>query len=290
MTIYNLGSINADHFYAVPHLPGPGETLAAMSLSTGLGGKGANQSVAAAKAGADVVHVGAVGPDGAWALDRLAQYGVGTSHIAQIDIATGHANICVDPGGENQIILYTGANRAMSEVQLAILDNAGPGDWLMLQNETNLQVQAAERARAKGAKVAYSAAPFDVEAVTAVLRHTDLLLLNAVEARQLAHALGVAVSDLPVPQVVVTKGADGAEWHDLQTGETIAIPAHSVAPVDTTGAGDTFAGYLVAGLSQGMEPESALRFASAAAALKVTRAGTADAIPLRTEVDAFLSD
>ncbi len=288
MTIYNLGSINADHFYAVPHLPAPGETLAAMDVTTGLGGKGANQSVAAARAGADVVHIGAVGPDGGWAIDRLAQYGVQTHAIAQIDTCTGHANICVDPQGENLIVLYPGANRALGADQLAVLDTCNPGDWLLLQNETNLQVQAAERARTQGAQVAYSAAPFDVAAVQAVLPFVDLLLLNAVEARQLSKALGVAVTDLPVPQIVVTKGADGAEWIGRDTGETVSIPAQKVAVVDTTGAGDTFAGYMVAGLSQGMTPKDALRLASTAAALKVTRAGTADAIPTRDQVAALL--
>ncbi|SDN82656.1 ribokinase [Lutimaribacter pacificus] len=289
MTIYNLGSINADHFYAVPHLPGAGETLAAMTLATGLGGKGANQSVAAARAGADVVHIGAVGPDGGWAVDRLAQYGVGTERIARIGTPTGHAIICVDPAGENQIILYPGANCALTSDQLTVLDAAGPGDWLMLQNETNLQQEAAERARANGVKTAYSGAPFDVAAVQAMLPHTDLLLLNAVEARQLAQALGLVVGDLPVSQIVVTKGADGAEWHGTGSGETVSIPACPVVPVDTTGAGDTFAGYMVAGLSQGLVPEAALRLASAAAAIKVTRAGTADAIPARDEVDTFLA-
>ncbi|MCM2561961.1 ribokinase [Lutimaribacter sp. EGI FJ00015] len=288
MTIYNLGSINADHFYAVPHLPGAGETLAATALTTGLGGKGANQSVAAAQAGAEVVHMGAVGRDGAWAVDRLASYGVQTQAIAETETPTGHAVICVDPAGENQIILYPGANHALGADQLAVLDAAGSGDWLILQNETNLQAEAAKRARGQGALVAYSAAPFAVDSVRAMMPHVDLLLLNAVEARQLSRALGVAVADLPVPQIVVTKGADGAEWIGPNRGETVSVPAQEVDAVDTTGAGDTFAGYMVAGLSQSMVPGDALRLAAAAAALKVTRAGTADAIPTRVEVDAFL--
>lgn len=290
MTVYNLGSINADHFYAVPHLPVPGETLAAMTLTTGLGGKGANQSVAAARAGADVVHIGAVGPEGQWAIERLARLGVDVSCIAAIETPTGHAIICVDPAGENQIVLYPGANRVISPAQLDVLDDAGPGDWLMMQNETNLQAEAAERAHARGVKVVYSAAPFDVRAVQAILPHTDLLLLNAIEARQLAQALGVPVSDLPVSRIVVTKGADGAEWHERDSGETVSVPAFNVVPLDTTGAGDSFAGYLVAALAEGADAEAALRLASAAAAIKVTRAGTADAIPARAEVDEFLND
>lgn len=287
MTLFTLGSINVDYAYIVPHLPGAGETLAAHGLTTGLGGKGANQSVAAARAGADVVHIGAVGRDGAWVLDRLAGYGVQTHAIARIDTPTGHAVICVDPKGENQIIVYPGANRALSHDQLTALEAMRPGDWLLVQNETNLQAEAAQKARDHGAQIAYSAAPFDVDAVRAVLPLTDLLLLNAVEAAQLCAALAVTLADLPVPRVVVTKGADGVDWHEGD--KTVSVPAQKVDVVDTTGAGDTFAGYLVAGLSQGMIPAAALRLASAAAAIKVTRAGTADAIPTRAQVDAFLA-
>lgn len=287
MTIYNLGSINADHTYALPHLPGAGETLAALSLRSGLGGKGANQSVAAAQAGAIVRHLGAVGPDGVWAVERLAALGVDTSGIARIAGPTGHAIICVDSFGENQIILYPGANQQIPAEALAALAGIAPGDWLMLQNETNLPREAAQVARAAGAQVAYSAAPFDLAAVRDVLPHVDLLLLNAVEAQQLCAAMAMALTDLPVPQIVVTRGGDGADWHDIAAGLTVSVPAFSVDVVDTTGAGDTFAGYLVASLAAGQEPKQALRLASAAAAIKVTRAGTADAIPSLAEVEEF---
>lgn len=287
MTLFILGSINADHAYSVPRLPGPGETVAAGSLASGLGGKGANQSVAAARAGAEVVHIGAVGHDGGWAVERLAGYGVQTHAIDRKDeLTTGHAVICVDPMGENQIIVYPGANRALTLHQLKTLDAAEPDDWLLLQNETNLQVEAARQAVTAGASVAYSAAPFDVDAVRAILPLIDLLLLNAVEAAQLCEALGVTLAELPIPWVVVTRGADGVDWHE--GGKILSVPAHPVDVVDTTGAGDTFAGYLVAGLSQGMAPDSALRLASAAAAIQITQVGAADAIPTRAQVDALV--
>ena len=118
MAIWNLGSINADMVYAMPHLPAAGETLAAHSLSQFLGGKGANMSVAAVRAGSTVHHIGAVGPDGAWAIDRMKGYGAGTDHIVQVETPTGHAIIAVEPEGENQIILFPGANRALSQDQL----------------------------------------------------------------------------------------------------------------------------------------------------------------------------
>lgn len=289
MTIFNLGSINADHFYRLPHLTQPGETLAATAYDRGLGGKGANQSVAAARAGAVVRHIGATGADGAWMRAELAAAGVDCAHVAAVDLASGHAIIMVDAAGENSIVLFPGANRA---VPLTVLEEAlataQAGDWLLLQNETSAQLEAVALAKARGVQIAYSAAPFEAEAVRKVLADLDLLLLNAVEAAQLCEALGTTLDALPVKAVCVTHGARGAVWHDLEARTTQQQPAFKVTPVDTTAAGDTFAGYLVAGLAEGMSPPEALRLAAAASALKVTRAGTAAAIPTRAEVDAFL--
>ena len=118
MTIYNLGSINADHIYGVEHLPSPGETLTATRFETGLGGKGINQSVAAALAGSDVVHIGAVGPDGGWAVDNISGHGVDTKYISRIDTPTGHAIINVDQSGENAIVIFSGANNCQSSEKI----------------------------------------------------------------------------------------------------------------------------------------------------------------------------
>ena len=288
MTIYCLGSINADYFYAVPHLPSPGETLAATDLTTGLGGKGANQSVAAAKAGVRVVHIGAVGPESGWILDRLRAFGVETDYIAELDVPTGHAIINVADDGENAIVILPGANACQSEDRIrAALADAEAGDLFLLQNETTLQVEAAEMARERGLRVLYSAAPFDPEAVKAVLPNIDTLLLNEIEARQLEKALDQSLFSLPVGQVVITLGSKGARWIDIQTGEVEEVAAEKVTAVDTTGAGDTFAGYLAAALHEGQSAKSAMALAGRAAALKVTRKGTADAIPTRAEVEAF---
>lgn len=291
MTIFNLGSINADHFYRLPHLTLAGETLAATSYDRGLGGKGANQSVAAARAGAVVRHIGATGADGAWMRAELAADGVDCAHVAEVEVASGHAIIMVDASGENSIVLFPGANRAVPLTAVeAALAGAAADDWMLMQNETSAQLEAVALAKARGVKVAYSAAPFEAEAVRKVLADLDLLLLNAVEAAQLCEALGTTLDALPVKAVCVTHGAKGAVWHDL-AGKTVQEqPAFKVTPVDTTAAGDTFAGYLVAGLAEGMMPPQALRLAAGASALKVTRAGTAAAIPTRAEVDVFLQD
>lgn len=284
MTVYCLGSINVDHVYGVPHLPAPGETIAADSLSTMLGGKGANQSVAAALAGADVRHIGAVGPDGGWTVDKLAGFGVNTQHVSHVGAPTGHAIINVDPDGENAIVLYAGANWAQSVTEIeAALGRADAGDILLLQNETSHQVQAARIARTRGMRVVYSAAPFDVGAVQQVLPEVSVLVMNRVEAAQLADALG----QIRGVEMIVTHGPKGAEWI-TEDGTSIHVPAFPAEAVDTTGAGDCFIGSLVAELDRGADRRQAMRYASAAAAIQVTRPGTSQAMPARAEVLAFL--
>lgn len=288
MTIFNLGSINADLFYHLPHLPGPGETLASTSFHRGLGGKGANMSVAAARAAAHVVHIGAVGPDGHWAVERLLEYGVDTRHIAELGKATGHAIIYVDTTGENQIVLYPGANHALGQGQVtAALADGTRRDTLMIQNETNLQTFAAGLARQKGMRVLYAAAPFSAEAVEAVMDRVDLLVLNEVEAQQLSDALETEISALEVADIVVTLGGDGCRHYDTAAGTDRHYPGIEVEVVDTTGAGDTFTGYLAAGLDRGMPMEQAIQRAQRAAALMVTRQGTADVIPDLKDLEGF---
>ncbi|MBT2131824.1 ribokinase [Aliiroseovarius lamellibrachiae] len=290
MTVFCFGSINIDNFYQMPHLPQPGETLAATGYACGLGGKGANQSVASARAGSVTKHIGAVGDDGAWCLDKLRDMGVDTAQIATTTTATGHANVCVDPSGENMIVLAPGANHAQNlERTQRALRGADPGDILLLQNEVNLVKEVATLAKNLGLFVIYSAAPFDANAAQEVLPLCDLLVVNEVEAQQLSEALGVSVNEIEVPAVLITRGAKGAVWRDQITKSETKAPAFKVTPVDTTGAGDCFIGYVAAGLDQGLLVADALRLASAASALQVTRPGTADAIPMRADVDAFLA-
>lgn len=287
--IWNLGSINIDNSYEVTHLPAAGETLAARSYHCGLGGKGANMSVAAARAAAPVSHIGAVGVDGKWARDRLMEYGVDTPHIALIDVPTGHANIVVDAAGENSIVLFQGANIELSEAMIGTaLSEASPGDFLVMQNETNGQEYAATIARSLGLRVVYAAAPFDAKAVAAVAAQTDLLVLNAIEAAQLAEATGTPLEDLGIPDIVVTLGADGCKW--VSKGRVRAFDAYPAKSVDTTGAGDTFTGYLVAGLDRGLGMEAAIDLALRAASLMVMRYGTADVIPDLKEIQDQFGD
>ncbi|MEM9318698.1 MAG: ribokinase [Pseudomonadota bacterium] len=284
--ILNVGSINIDLVYRVPHLVRPGETLAAEKFTRNLGGKGANQSIAAAKAGASVMHCGAVGYDGHDYVKELADAGVSTDTIEILSEPTGHAVVAVDAEGENSIMLFAGANHAIAD---RLLDDAfadiGPDDWVMLQNEVQVNVEAAVRARGKGASVVYSAAPFDPDAVMDILPFITHLLLNEIENAALDH-LSVPVPDTIIR--VVTQGAAGATW--LAQSQNMHVAAFDVPDVlDTTGAGDCFAGNLVAALERGMSPIDAVYFAQAAAAIQITRNGAAPAMPSRAEIEAFLA-
>ena len=285
--IYNLGSINIDHIYRVPHFPKPGETLLSDSYSKGLGGKGANQSIAIARAGGQVVHIGAIGEDALWTRDFLAEAGADVSGIAVLESPTGHAIINVDASGENFIVLVEGANILLSEGQIsAALAQARAGDWLLLQNEVNNGPFAAKLARAKGLKVAYVAAPFDAEKVQEMLPYVDLLSVNEGEAAMVCEALGIPEDEIPVEKLLITRGRAGISYRDGSSRFSQA--AFAVEAVDTTGAGDTFMGYFMAQLDGGTFPQEALRMAAAAAALKVTKKGTAEAIPLLEDVAGFI--
>lgn len=286
MAVWNLGSINIDVVYSVPHIPAPGETLAATERAVFLGGKGANMSVAIARSGSQVNHIGAVGHDGIWTGERLLEYGVDTRHISVIDAPTSQAVIAVDAQGENAIILAPGASVEIPQTTLqTALSEASTGDWFITQNETNLQRTAVKLAKNMGLKVGYAAAPFDAERVSAVLEHIDFLILNEIEAQQLTDATGKSADALGVKDVIVTRGGDGADWFGMDGLQH--FPAMPVTPVDTTGAGDTFTGYVLGGLDQGMPMAQAIAMATKAGALMVPRQGTADVIPDLSEVRDF---
>lgn len=290
--IINIGSLNIDHVYHVGTLVRPGETRAARAYCVFAGGKGLNQSIAAARAGAPVVHVGCVGQDGAWLRQRLADNGVDVTRVRTVDDPTGHAIIQVSATGENSIIVVAGANHVLQEADVvAALATAGPGDWVLLQNETNAVAAALGFARKHGLRVAYNPAPLLPEAATLPLDGVACLILNETEAAGLSGASdaeGAAArlaQRMPQTHVVVTCGARGALYR-CGNARALHVPALRVDAVDTTGAGDCFVGYLLAALARGSTVADALREANVAAALCVTHAGAADAMPRRAEVDA----
>lgn len=289
--ILNFGSINIDHVYRVENLPRAGETLLSKSYDKFLGGKGINQSIAIAKAGGEVQHIGLVGNDGDWALQQIEMLGVDTETIERIKGSTGHAIITVDDEAENQIVIESGTNQHYTIVMITTaLEKANPEtDWVLLQNETNLTSEIAKSAKERGFKVAYAAAPFIAKTTVALLPFVDLLAVNEGEAAALSKYLGVTLDEIPVRQLLITMGASGSELREAN-GEKTSCSAFRVDAVDTTGAGDTFLGSFLAQLSQGQSSETSLRYASAASAIQVTREGAATAIPVKQDVDMFLKE
>lgn len=287
MSIINFGSINIDYVHRVPHFPQPGETLAATSFEKGLGGKGANQSIAIARANGDIKHFGAIGQDDGWVLELLKDAGVDIEKVAVTETPTGHAIIYVDDSGENNIVLNGGANQNFTDAAIDdALADATTSDWLLFQNETNNVDHALKVAQQHGMKIAYAAAPFDAQRAASIIPHVDLIAVNEIEAQQLAQASGKPIDQLECDYILVTKGEKGAE---LRTPSgTFTSTSFKVDAIDTTGAGDTFLGFFLAELDKGTDPEKALKIASAASAIQVTRLGAASAIPTYDEVQNFL--
>jgi len=287
MTVYNLGSINLDHIYQLDHLPAAGETLAADGFVSMLGGKGANQSIAIARAGGSVHHIGAVGAAGLALLPIFEAAGIATDRIARLPGAQGHAIVMVDEkSGENQIILMQGSNLEVTPAQLdEALAGAQPGDWALAQNETNLVDSWLRRASEKGLKICYSAAPFMPDITAGLLAITDLLIVNEGEAAALCAHQNCPPEALGLTHLVITKGAAGADY--IGTDGRFSLPAPKVTPVDSTGAGDTFLGFMLASLDRGLAVRAAMELAIKASALMVTRHGTAEAIPSLAEAEEF---
>lgn len=295
-----FGSLNIDYVYSVPHFVCKGETLSSHSLGRFSGGKGLNQSVALARAGLRTFHAGAVGEDGLFLLDRLREAGVDVSSVeVRHDVSTGHAIIQNDPAGDNCILLYGGANRAVSPAQAdAVLERFQAGDLLVLQNEISALDHIIKRGKGLGLRLALNPAPMDASIPALGLEALDWLLLNEVEAAQLlgleprpdpdGAALARRIAErFPGPTVVLTLGEGGAVC--LHAGELFFQPAFSVPVADTTAAGDTFTGFFLAGTMEGMAPAAAMELAAAAAALAVGRKGAAPSIPTREEVSRFLA-
>ncbi|HTW54781.1 MAG TPA: ribokinase [Stellaceae bacterium] len=281
-----FGSINVDLIVPVAHLPAPGETVLGDDYTMAPGGKGANQALAARRAGADVTMIGAVGRDGfaEAALSLLRRDRVDLDLVATSLRPTGCATITVDPKGENQIAVSSGANLDVVAAQMP--DRLlGPGTVLVLQREIPIAENAALicRARERGARIVMSVAPAGPIA-PAQSEDIDIIIANEGEAS----AGGLGSQPRPRQALIVTHGALGVVAYLSKGGEIVA-PALPIEPVDTTGAGDTFAGVLAAGLDEGLPFDLALRRASAAAALACLAIGAQSAMPDRAAIDAAVA-
>lgn len=287
MRVVCLGSLNIDRVYTVEEIVREGATISAVSYEEFAGGKGMNQSVALGRAGAEVFHLGCVGPDGSWLKTLLNQANVCTKSLHTCPISTGHAVIQVNAQGKNCIIVVAGANGAVTESQVdTCLQQFAAGDLLLMQNETSCVAYAMKKAHELGMKVAFNPSPITPQMHSYPLELVDYLILNETEGGVLANLpkdtqpellLNALVNQFPNATVVLTLGGSGVlaglkekRWKHR---------AYPVQPVDTTAAGDTFCGFFLAALAAGKTIEEGLEAASRAAALAVTEKGAVPSIP-----------
>lgn len=290
MKVLNFGSLNLDYVYQVEHFVAPGETLSAGSQTVNWGGKGLNQSVALARAGARVFHAGCIGRGGDGLKAMLEECGVDTAYLKTVDEIQGNAVIQVTPSGENSILLFGGSNRCVDREQIKrTLEGFGEGDYLVLQNEINGLAEIVDRAYERGMRIVLNPSPYDEKLREVDFHKLAWILVNQVEAEQISgsgdpkEAWRILHKRYPKLSMVVTLGRRGSvcyKGEDCYRQEAFAVEA-----VDTTGAGDTYTGFFVACLMEGLELPRCMERAARAAAISVTRAGAAVSVPTRDEVD-----
>ena len=291
MNVVNFGSLNIDHVYAVDHFCRAGETIHTKSYTQNAGGKGLNQSIAVSRSGQKVHHAGLLGPEGTRLAELLSGSGVDLRYLKHTDVPQGHAVIQVQPDGQNCIFLYGGSNQAVTPQEIdEVLMQLNAGDYLLLQNEIANLTYLLRAAARRGLRVVLNASPISDELLNADLSGVDWLVVNEIECAAMAGCGDAQAGYETLKQrypslgILLTLGSGGSvSWKD---GTEVRQCAYPVKAVDTTGAGDTFMGYFVGCLAQGMERQTAMQYASMASAISVTRPGAAASIPLMDEVRA----
>jgi ribokinase len=290
-----LGSANMDLVVRQPRLPRAGETMFGSDFTTIPGGKGLNQAVAAARAGGDVGFLGAVGRDafGTALRECLQDAGVDTHGLTEVDEATGTAHISVLDGGENAIVVVSGANAAITELDDAARARIEGARYLVAQFERPIELISAAFVVARGLGIQNVLTPAPVADIDpALLQLVDILIPNAQEACELSGESDETAAAIALSRsaglVVMTRGSRGALVARDGAVELEVAP-RTVKAVDTTAAGDTFAGVLVAMLAEGQALDAALRAATVAASISVTRPGASTSMPTRDEIDAVLA-
>ena len=291
MNVVNFGSLNIDHVYAVDHFCRAGETIHTKCYTQNAGGKGLNQSIAVSRSGQKVHHAGLLGPEGTRLAELLSGSGVDLRYLKHTDVPQGHAVIQVQPDGQNCIFLYGGSNQAVTPQEIdGVLMQLNAGDYLLLQNEIANLTYLLRAAARRGLRVVLNASPISDELLNADLSGVDWLVVNEIECAAMAGCGDAQAGYETLKQrypslgILLTLGSEGSvSWKD---GTEVRQCAYPVKAVDTTGAGDTFMGYFVGCLAQGMERQTAMQYASMASAISVTRPGAAASIPLMDEVRA----
>lgn len=296
MKIINFGSLNIDKVCSVEEFVQPGETIMATGYSVNAGGKGLNQSVAAARAGAQVLHAGAVGSDGLFLKEILVDAGADVSCLRVMDTESGCAFIEVNSKGQNRIIVSAGTNRMYTEEYIKnVLEKAEAGDFVLLQNEINMVGEIIRLSHEKGCRVVFNASPIPGKPEELPLELVDIFMVNELEAAALAGTstegdfrdiLKALQKKYPKAAIVMTLGKEGVFYGYKE--EFYSHPIFKVNAVDTTAAGDTFCGYFLAALCAEKSVETALREASAASAMAVSAKGAAPSIPVHSAMEEWL--
>ena len=293
MNIINFGSCNIDYVYKLSHFVKPGETIKSDNLNRFPGGKGLNQSIAAARSGLKVYHAGCIGKDGEFLKNVLTESHVDITYLKISDVQTGHAIIQVDDKGENCIILYSGSNYMLDKDYIDyVLREFSSNDIVLLQNEINNVEYIIESAYKKGMAVILNPSPFNNALTKVNLDMVSILMLNEIEGFEFSKETeptkicNYFKSKYPNLKIVLTLGSEGSIYSDKN--ETIFCPSFSVPVIDTTSAGDTFTGYFICGMINGMKTYETLKFASAASALAVSKNGASSSIPYKSEVESAI--
>jgi len=289
MKVLNFGSLNLDYVYSVDHMVTPGETLASDGMQIFCGGKGLNQSIALAKAGVEVYHAGMIGKEGKILLETCKKGRVKADYIKESSEKSGHTIIQVDKSGQNCILLYGGANRCITREYVdEVLSCFEKGDLLLLQNEINMLDYIIDAAYAKGMMIILNPSPYDGALDVCDFHKISIFLLNEIEGGQITgeeeteKILEKLKEMYPDAQAVLTLGGDGAvyQYRDKQYRQGI----FKVKTVDTTAAGDTFTGYFISSVINGMPIKEGLALAAKASAIAVSREGATVSIPFKEEV------
>lgn len=295
MKVLNFGALNLDYVYRVSHFVLPGETLSSKSQKINCGGKGLNQSLALAKAGAKVYHAGCVGQGGGILRKMLEQNGVCVDYLREVGEIQGNAMIQVNDSGENCILLFGGSNQCVEKRQVKeTLAGFEAGDYLVLQNEINELPYIVDTAYERGMRIVLNPSPYDEKIEKVNLNYVSWLMVNEVEMEQISgsgdpqKAWELLHSRYPQLSVAITLGGDGSICYSRE--RRCRQKAYPVEAVDTTAAGDTYTGYFVAGLMEGQTLSECMRRAAAASALGVTREGAGVSIPDKDEVAKWMKE
>ncbi|MBE6602051.1 MAG: helix-turn-helix domain-containing protein [Ruminococcaceae bacterium] len=289
MKILNFGSCNIDYVYSLDHIVKAGETETTGGMSVFPGGKGLNQSIALSRAGAAVCHAGCIGEGGDFLRDLLEENGVDTAFLKTVSEKNGHAIIQVSREGENSIFLYPGSNECLTHAQInETLSHFSAGDLLVLQNEVNALGYLVEAAYRRGLQIILNPSPYNEKIRQLDFEMLSYLVLNEVEAADITgcasseESLAFFHARYPRLSVMLTLGRRGCLYQDAK--QCLSHGSFRVNAVDTTAAGDTFTGYFVAGIAEGLPMGDILKQASCAAAISVSRMGAAPSIPNKAEV------